>query len=130
MVTDPTLCAAVARLADAERAGFANGARISAESHGPRGRRFWARLADMLDDPSPAADDALRAAAADMREQARDATAAQFFRQRQVMAEEGRHVIGDVYSEIACLLAETSDQQRAAFESVRNSFHAACESPG
>lgn len=124
-----TLCTAVAALDPAERAGFANGARINAESHGPRGRRMWLALADLLDDPSSAADDALRAVVADMREAARQATAATFFRQRQVMAEEGRHVIGDVYSEIACLLAEVGDEQRATFENARHSFYSPCARP-
>lgn len=126
----PTLCIAVAALDDVDRAGFANGARISAESHGPRGRRFWLSLADMLDDPSSAADDALRAAAADMNEQARDVTARVFLGQRDVAAQDGREVKADLFSELSCLLAEVSSEQRAAFEAVRNSYHPPCETPG
>ncbi|WP_395729482.1 hypothetical protein [Nakamurella sp.] len=130
MTDQMTLARAVARLDDIERTGFANGARINAESHGPRGRRFWLSLADMLDDPSSAADDALRAAAADMNERAREVSARLFTQQRNVAVEEGRHIMAEVLNEVFCLLFEVSSEQRAAFEAVRNSFHPPCEKPG
>lgn len=130
MVSDKTICTAVAQLDDSSRAGLANGARLnaSAPTEPAAAGRFWLALADTLEEPSKAREAALRTAAADLATEARRSISAALCRSRNLVATSDPN-LAEFWNEAMCLLLEVDTEQKNAFSAAIHSYYGATGEP-